>query len=259
MQPIIHFLLHASPLLVYVIVTVVLLLESSGIPIANSTLLLFTGALVSLGRLNIWALTIAALLGSTAGACLAYYIGLQGGRQVFLRLASFFRINTKKVDMLESWFQKSGVWMVFLSRIIPYIRPFTCFPAGISRMPFARFFTVAFVGSIIWCIGMLQIGVALGRRWKLALHLMQDYTIPTICLLILAAMLYFAVKYALKLGVQRAALGRGPLSLTVLGSAEGGSPRPGRGVFPLLLFFSRCWRRRVERETETAGTRPRGR
>jgi membrane protein DedA with SNARE-associated domain len=184
---------HTSPLVVYILVAVILLLESSAVPIANTTLLLFTGALASMGRLNIWLLCVAAILGSIAGACLAYAIGAQGGRNLFFRVAAFFRVQPEKVAVTERWFHQAGVWMVFCSRIIPYVRPFACFPAGITRMPFARFFAAALSGSIIWCAGILSVGWMLGGRWTLALTLVKNYTFPTIVAFVLLIVLYFFV------------------------------------------------------------------
>jgi len=189
---------HASPLLLYLLVAVTLLLESSGVPIVNTTLLLFTGALASLGLLNIWILIAAAIFGSTAGACLAYGIGLQGGRRLYLRLLSVFHIEEQKVKAVERWFQQSGAWMIFFSRLTPYVRPFACFPAGISRMPFGRFFIAALAGSATWCVVMLYAGLALGRRWHFALHLIQDYTLPTLCALALVIVLYVLITYGFR-------------------------------------------------------------
>jgi membrane protein DedA with SNARE-associated domain len=170
-----------------------LLLESCAVPIINSTLLLSAGALASSGHLNIWSLIVAAILGSISGACLAYVIGLRGGRNIVVRLAVIFRIDMQKIDTTERWFQKTGMWMVFLSRLTPYVRPFACFPAGISRMPFGRFFLAALAGSTIWCVVMLNIGLALGHRWQLGLHLIRSYTIPTLCILVLLVTLYFVI------------------------------------------------------------------
>ena len=198
MNEIIQLITNANPLLIYLIVAIVLLLESSAVPILNTTLLLFTGALVALGHLNFWILLFAAILGSISGACLAYIIGLRGGRPLFLRLASVFRLNEENVDVAERWFQKTGVWMIFLARIIPYIRPFACFPAGISRMPFARFFIAAFAGSTIWCATILYLGWVLGSRWTLAFDFIKHYTIPAIGVLILLIGLYFLIKYIVK-------------------------------------------------------------
>ena len=123
MHSLIQIILHSSPLVVYLLVAIMLLLESCAVPIINTTLLLAAGGLVSLGHLNFWALIAAAILGSITGACLAYLIGLRGGRDIVVRLAMIFRIDTQKIDTTERWFQKTGVWMVFLSRMTPYVRP----------------------------------------------------------------------------------------------------------------------------------------
>jgi membrane protein DedA with SNARE-associated domain len=193
--PLIH---HTNPLLIYVVVGVILLLESSGIPIANSTLLLLTGALASLGQLDIFLLAFASIAGSILGACLAYVIGLKGGARLLHAAAARLPIDTKRIRAVEDLFHRAGARMIFFSRIIPYIRPFSCFPAGMSRMPFRRFFAAASSGSLIWCVGMLAIGWNLGRRWKLALHLMQTYTLPVVLVVVLVAVAYFVVRLAVK-------------------------------------------------------------
>ncbi len=194
-QFILDFILHASPLVIYLVVAIVLLLESSGVPITNNMLLLLTGALASLGHLNIWLLTLAAILGSTAGACVAYIIGARGGRRVFLRLVAFFRIDESKIRMTEYWFHKSGVWMIFLSRMTPYVRPFACFLGGITHIPAGRFFTAALTGSILWCVVMIQVGAMLGPHWQIALHLVKHYTLPTLLALVLLLVLYCFIKF----------------------------------------------------------------
>lgn len=195
MDSIIHFILNASPFLVYLLVALVLLLESSAIPVANTTLLLLTGALASLGHLDISILAVAAILGSISGACLAYLLGFRGGRQVMLSLTTRFRVDPQKIMMAENWFQTAGVWMVFLSRIIPYVRPFASLPCGISHMPFRRFLLAALSGSIVWCIGILSIGWILGPRCLLALNFVKTYTIPAICGLILLIAITVLIQY----------------------------------------------------------------
>ena len=65
-------------------------------------------------------------------------------------------------------------------------------------MPFSRFGMAALSGSIIWCVVMLQIGLALGARWHVALFLMQRYTMHSMGVLILGIMLYFCIARAIK-------------------------------------------------------------
>ncbi len=198
MLSVVHFFLHTNPLMIYLLVAVLLLLESSGVPIVNNTLLIFTGALASFGHLTIWLLAVAAITGSITGACLAYIIGAYGGRRIILCLATFFRVDDQKVRIAENWFQTAGVWMIFFSRMTPFVRPFACFLAGISRLVFLRFFIAASAGSSIWCIAMLCIGWNLGHRWNLAIFMMQQYTIPTFCIVVVLIVLYVLGIWAIK-------------------------------------------------------------
>ena len=198
MHALTDFIIHANPILIYMIVAIVLMLESCGVPIANNTLLLLTGALAALGYLNIWILIPVAIMGSISGACLAYIIGAYGSRRTFLHVATILHVNRQKMDMTKRWFQKAGPWMIFFSRMTPYVRPFTCFLGGITHMPFSRFCIAALSGSIIWCVVMLQIGMALGTRWHMALFLMQRYTIRSLGALILGIMLYFCIAHVIK-------------------------------------------------------------
>jgi len=205
----IHASHHINPLLLCLFVGVILLLESSGIPILNTSLLLFAGAVASFGHVNIAVLALVAIVGSTAGACLAYLIGARGGELALQRLMSLLRIDPQKIEKANHWFSNAtGARMIFLSRILPYVRPFACFFAGIARMPFRRFFIAALSGSIIWCIAILSVGWSLGRRWREALYLIQTYTLPTIGVIVLALAVYLLARFAInrRLKRQRAAL-----------------------------------------------------
>jgi membrane protein DedA with SNARE-associated domain len=176
------------------VVGIFLLLESCGIPILNSSLLLFAGAVASLGHVNIVVLALVAIIGSTSGACLAYLVGSRGGEPALKRLLTRLRVDMRRVERARGWFSNAGGRMIFLSRIVPYIRPFACFFGGIAQMPFRRFFIAALSGSILWCVAALSTGWALGRRWRLALYLIQVYTLPTLGVLALALAVYILVK-----------------------------------------------------------------
>ncbi len=189
---VVHILQHISPLLVYIVVATFLFLESSGVPILNTTLLLSTGALAALGRVNLGLLLFVAISGSLLGACCAYGLGRRYGEPLLLRLTRFLRIDERKVRLAERWFAQAGWRMIFFSRIIPYIRPFACFPAGISAMPLPRFVLASLLGSTIWCTTCLLVGWELGPRWKEALHLMHFYTFPAIGI-VLALLVAFIV------------------------------------------------------------------
>ncbi|HEV2582032.1 MAG TPA: DedA family protein, partial [Ktedonobacteraceae bacterium] len=189
--PVLH---HINPWLLCLVVAIILLLESCGIPILNSSLLLFAGAVASLGHVNIIVLALAAIIGSTSGACLAYLIGLRGGELALNRLLTRLHVNTRRIEQARGWFANAGGRMILLSRILPYVRPFACFFGGIAQMPFRRFLAAALSGSILWCVAALSVGWMLGRRWRIALYLIQSYTLPTLGVLVLAIAVYILAK-----------------------------------------------------------------
>jgi membrane protein DedA with SNARE-associated domain len=191
-----HVHQYISSPLIYLLVAALLLLESTGIPLVNTTLLLFTGALAAQGRLNLALLLCAALLGSTVGACCAYGLGQRYGEKLLFRLTRFLRIDEQKVRLAARWFQRAGERGIFFSRVLPYIRPFACFFAGIANVAFVRFLLAAASGSLVWCATILLIGWELGPRWGLALHLMHTYTLPTLCALLLLLIIFFFAKRA---------------------------------------------------------------
>lgn len=209
MNLLIHASHHINPLLLCLFVGVILLLESSGIPILNTSLLLFAGAVASFGHVNVVVLALVAIVGSTAGACLAYLIGLRGGEPALRRLMSRLRIDPQKIEKANRWFSNAGgARMIFLSRIIPYVRPFACFFGGIARMPFRRFFIAVLSGSIVWCTAIISVGWSLGRRWPEALYLFQTYTLPTLGVIALAVAVFLLARFAInrRLHRQQAAL-----------------------------------------------------
>lgn len=199
----VHAYQHISPFFIYLLVVAFLLLESSGIPIVNTTLLLFTGALAALGKLNLTVLVIVAVCGSTLGACLAYVLGKYYGESLLLSLGTFLRMDARKLIMTRVWFRQAGRRTVFFSRLVPYIRPFACFPAGMAAMPFLSFFLPALGGSFVWCSTFLVIGWELGPRWSLAVHLIRFWTLPTLAALLILLILSFSVRRALTRYVKR--------------------------------------------------------
>jgi membrane protein DedA with SNARE-associated domain len=200
---VIHAIQHIPVWLVYLVLATFLLLESSGIPLLNTTLLLCTGALAAMGRFNMGWLFISSLLGSVLGACVAYLLGWRYGEACLRAVARLLRMKESRIFWLQSWFQRAGGRLIFLSRIIPYIRPFTCFPAGISAMPFGRFLLAVVSGSVLWCLTFLLIGWELGPHWKMAVRLFHDYTVPALGLILLILLGGFFCRRIISRSVRR--------------------------------------------------------
>ena len=75
-------------------------------------------------------------------------------------------MSAHDLDRMHSFFEKYGSIAVLLGRLLPVVRTFIAFPAGIARMPQLRFHIYTFVGSWPWCFALAYVGKQLGDRWN---------------------------------------------------------------------------------------------
>lgn len=142
-------------------------LESANIPLPSEIILPFGGYLASIGRLNFWGVVMAGTVGGTAGSVFSYYLGLKGGRPFLQSYGKYIGISARHLTLAEDWFGRYGEATVFFTRLMPVIRTFISFPAGIAGMNIKRFIVYTFLGSLPWSILLAYIGFKLGQNWEL--------------------------------------------------------------------------------------------
>ena len=108
---------------------------------------------------------LAGAVGCVLGSWIAYAVGAWGGRPLIERYGKYLLISRHDLDLADRWFQRHGDITIFVGRLLPVIRTFIAFPAGVARMPLWRFTAYTFVGSFIWCLGLAWIGLKLGQHW----------------------------------------------------------------------------------------------
>src|ERR687885_1220748 len=143
-----------------------MLLESTGILIPSEAISPFAGYLVSLGKMSFLGAVAAGVLGNLAGSWIAYFIGLWGGRQLWVRYGRFLGVRAHHLALAEKWFEKYGELTVFVSRCLPAVRTFISFPAGTARMNFAKFTFYTFIGCVPWVFVLTYLGYYLGENWE---------------------------------------------------------------------------------------------
>jgi membrane protein DedA with SNARE-associated domain len=141
-------------------------LESIGLPIPSEVIMPFAGYVVWEGKLTLIGITLAGTLGCLAGSLIAYGIGLWGGRPLLERYGKYVLIRKSELDRADGWFQKYGDSAVFVSRLLPIVRTFISFPAGIVHMDVKKFSLYTVLGSLPWCFALAYIGVLLGPHWE---------------------------------------------------------------------------------------------
>jgi len=140
-------------------------IESMCIPLPSEIIMPFAGYLVSRGEMNLFGVALAGAIGCVLGSMPAYWAGQYGGRPFIERYGKYILLSRHDLDMADRWFAKYGEIIVFVSRLLPAIRTFIAFPAGVARMNIPRFIVYTFAGSFPWCLGLAYVGQKLGEKW----------------------------------------------------------------------------------------------
>ena len=106
-----------------------------------------------------------ASIASNIGSIPAYWLGAVGGRPMIERYGRYILLNRRDLDLAEKFFNRYGSIAVLVGRMLPIVRTFIAFPAGIAKMNQVRFHIYTFIGSWPWCFALAYIGMKLGNRW----------------------------------------------------------------------------------------------
>jgi membrane protein DedA with SNARE-associated domain len=159
------FIIAVISTLGYAGVVLLMAIESACIPLPSEVIMPFSGYLVYTGRFNLWLVAIAGAVGCVLGSLVAYWVGLRGGRPLIEKYGRYVLISHHDLDIADRWFAKYGEIIVFASRLLPVIRTFIAFPAGVARMNLKRFVIYTFAGSLPWCFALAYVGQKLGEQW----------------------------------------------------------------------------------------------
>ncbi|HKV39490.1 MAG TPA: DedA family protein [Blastocatellia bacterium] len=159
------FIIATISALGYSGVVLLMAIESACIPLPSEVIMPFSGYLVYTGHFSLWAVSVAGAVGCVIGSLAAYGVGMYGGRPLIERYGRYVLISHRDLDLADRWFAKYGEIIVFASRLLPVIRTFIAFPAGVSRMRLGRFVAYTFLGSLPWCLGLAYAGQKLGEQW----------------------------------------------------------------------------------------------
>ena len=147
-------------------IVLLMAIESACIPLPSEIIMPFAGYLVSTGQMNIWFVALAGAIGCVLGSLVAYWVGMKGGRPLIEKYGRYVLVSKHDLDLADRWFSKYGEAIIFTSRLLPAIRTFIAFPAGVARMDLKRFVIYTFAGSLPWCLGLAYVGQLLGEKWN---------------------------------------------------------------------------------------------
>ena len=183
-QIVIPFLEQLYGAVGYLGVMVAMGIESAMIPLPSELILPFAGFLVSdpaqieplTGQpWNFWLVVVFATVGNTIGSLVAYAIGAYGGRPFLERYGRYLLIREHEIELADHFFARWGAQTAFFSRLLPIVRTFISFPAGVARMPLGKFILYSTLGAIPWSIFLTWCGVQLGANWEQIREILRPF------------------------------------------------------------------------------------
>jgi membrane protein DedA with SNARE-associated domain len=183
----------------YVGVMLAMAIESAMVPLPSELILPYAGFLVSDlsqvepltgGQWNYWIVVVVATIGNTLGSLVAYAIGAWGGRPFLERYGKYLLIRPHEIELADHFFQKYGAATAFFSRLLPIVRTFISFPAGVARMPIWTFIIYSTAGAFLWSMLLVFAGMQLGANWTDIRHALEPFDLG-IAILVVAGVVLF--------------------------------------------------------------------
>jgi len=143
-----------------------IVLESTMVPIPSLLVMPFAGFLASKGEFSLPVILIINGAGALTGSSLSYWLGAAGGKPILLRYGKYLFVRPKDIEKTEAYFAKHGGKTIFIGRFLPVVRHLISIPAGIARMPLPQFLTLTFCGAMMWGGGLMVLGYQLGSNWE---------------------------------------------------------------------------------------------
>src|SRR3954454_7058294 len=174
------FCVYVMSVMSYAGIALLMGIESACIPLPSELIMPYAGAMsipevnaelsrqygVALPQFNLILAALAGAIGCNLGSEVAYWVGAKGGRKAIEKYGKYVFMSKHELAIADRWFEKRGEVIVFVSRLLPVIRTFIAFPAGVAKMNRTKFHVYTFVGSFPWCYGLACVGYQLVVDWN---------------------------------------------------------------------------------------------
>lgn len=145
--------------------------ESCGIPFPSEVIMpvagsVAAGALGGSAHLGLVPSIIAGAAGNLAGSLIAWLLAARFGEPLLLGPGRYLGISRSHIQLADRFFERRGLLAVFLGRMLPVIRTYISFPAGLARVPLLPFGVLTFAGALPWCAGLAVAGYEVGANYQ---------------------------------------------------------------------------------------------
>jgi len=140
--------------------------ESCGFPFPSEVIMPTAGLLAATGHMNLELAILAGTVGNLAGSLVAFGLAARFGEPLLLGPGRWVGIRAHHLEMADGWFRRWGLWAVLIGRVLPVVRTYISFPAGLARIKLGRFSILTFVGALPWCAALTLVGYTLGKNYE---------------------------------------------------------------------------------------------
>ena len=163
----------------YIAIFVTMTGESAGLPISSEIVVPLGGALASQNKLNFVLVVIVSSVANLAGSLIAFYLTRRFGEKVILsRAGRWMGLSKGHLRLADRFFAKYGLWAVFAGRLLPIVRTYISFPAGLSKIGYPKFTIVTLLGALPWNLGLAYAGYLLGQNYQKVATTLGPFAIP---------------------------------------------------------------------------------
>jgi membrane protein DedA with SNARE-associated domain len=171
----------------YPLLFVLVMSESSGVPVPGETALIAAAVLASQGRLQIELVIGLAAAAAIVGDNIGYLIGRKGGRWLLERPGFMHHQRLRVLEVGEPFFEKHGPKAVFFGRFLLGLRVWASWLAGATRMPWRSFLLWNALGGITWATVIGLIAYYLGHSAGNAIETFGLYGLAAVLVAIASA------------------------------------------------------------------------
>ena len=191
LHDIVDFIVQTVGSLGYIGIFIMMFLESSFFPFPSEVVMIPAGYLIFKGEMNIYIVLFCGIAGSLSGALFNYFLAVKFGRKFLVKYGKYFFISEETIIKMEVFFKSHGHISTFSGRLIPAVRQYISFPAGLARMNLATFSIYTTLGAAIWVVILTLLGYFLGDNQALIKEYLRYIIVTVLFLLAILGFWYY--------------------------------------------------------------------
>lgn len=174
----------------YLGIFIMTFVESTFVPIPSEVTLVPAGYLVADGRMSLIFVLLSSTLGTIGGASFNYAIARFYGRSMLIKYGKYFFMNPERLASMEGFFERHGSISTLIGRMLPGVKHFISFPAGVAKMNVSKFFIYTGIGGFCWNSIVIALGYYIGQEQKLLKKYIHHINLGLILILCLISFIY---------------------------------------------------------------------